>query len=166
MSTLALCFSPETKSVSTYSNYNFTGSHRFKGKTLFIGSGGLFEYGGTTDNGTAIAPSLKTGLMHEIAGRNGLVRSQQLKRIPESRIDVSARTDGKIKVTVTADEASYTYTHDHTTTANSFRTHPVKIGRGIKFNAIQLNVESTDATILDIDAIRYNVTENQRRERG
>lgn len=166
MSTLALCFSPETKAVSTYSNYTFTGSHRFKGKTLFIGSGGLFEYGGTTDNGTAISPSLKTGLIHEIAGRNGLVRSQQLKRIPESRIDVSARTDGKVKVTVTADETSYSYTHDHTTTAGSFRTHPVKIGRGIKFNAIQLNVESTSATILDIDAIRYNVTEIQRRERG
>ena len=166
MSTLALCFSPETKAVSTYSNYTFIGSHRFKGKTLFITSNGLFEYGGTTDNGTAIKPSLKTGLMSEISGRNGLVRSKQLKRIPESRIDVIAKTDGKIKVTVTADETSYAYTHDHTTTANSFRTHPIKIGRGIKFNAMQLNIESTDSTILDIDAVSYNVVELARKERG
>jgi hypothetical protein len=167
MSTLTLAFSPETKAVSTYSNHDFIGSHRFKGKTVFITSATLFESGGTTDAGTAITPSLKTGLMCEIAGQNGLIRSKHIKRIKEARIDVNAKTDGKIKVTVTADDTTYTpYVHDHAATGTNFRTHSVKIGRGIKYNAIQIKVEATNATSLDIDTISFNPTELVKKERG
>lgn len=167
MSTLALVYSPETKAVSTYSNHTFIGSHRFKGKTLFITSAALFESGGTTDAGTAITPSLKTGFMSEIAGQNGLVRSQRLKRVLDARVHVTAKTDGKVKVTVIADDTTYTpYTHDHAASGTKFRTHSVIIGRGIKYNAMQLNVEATNATSLDIDTIAYNPVELTRKERG
>jgi hypothetical protein len=166
MSTVALAFSPETKAVSTYSNHAFIGAHRFKGKTLFITASALFESGGTTDAGTAIAPSLKTGFMCEVAGQNGLVRSRYLKRVKESRIDVQAKTDGNIKVTVNPDDATYSYTHNHAGTATKYRTHSVQIGRGIKYNAMQIVVECVNATALDIDSISFNPVELVRKERG
>jgi hypothetical protein len=166
MSTLALAFSPQTKAVTTYSNYAFIGAHRFKGKTLFITATALFESGGTTDAGTAIAPSLKTGFMSEVSGQNGLVRSRYLKRIKESRVDVQAKTDGKIKVTVNPDDSTYSYTHNHAGTATKFRTHSVRIGRGIKYNAVQIAVECVNATVLDIESVSFNPVELVRKERG
>jgi len=55
--------SPETNSVSTYSNYNFTGSCIFNGKQLLINDEGLHERGGVTDIGEEIIASIKTAAM-------------------------------------------------------------------------------------------------------
>jgi len=161
---LAINYALDNKAVTTYSNFNFTGSCRFAGKTLFINGAGLFEYGGLTDNGAAIVPSLKTGKMCEIMGRTGLVRSNNMKRIPASRISLSCdKTGGSIDLNVMEDNAVQAYNkaiiHD------GYATYDIPIGRGTKYNFIQMEFKAHDCVSLDIDAIEFNPVELRRRER-
>jgi hypothetical protein len=160
----ALCFSPENQSTATWTNFNFFNSHQLNGKTLFIGNGGLFEYGGVTDNGSAINPSVKTGKMNVIDSQVGLSPSNRMKRIPKSRIDVNAnKTTGKIDLTLTADNSSFDY-HNQVT-ENGYATHRIKIGRGVKYNYLQLDVVGNGCETLDIDNIEFDSVELRRTQR-
>jgi len=161
---LAINYALDNKSVTTYSNFNFTGSCRFAGKTLFINSTGLFEYGGLTDNGTAIVPSLKTGKMCEIMGKHELIRSNNMKRIPASRVSLSCnKSSGSIDLNIMEDNAVQAYNkaiiHD------GYATYDIPIGRGTKYNFIQMEFKARGCVSLDIDAIKFNPVELRRRER-
>jgi hypothetical protein len=162
---LAFSYSTEGKSITNYSNFNFTGSCVFNGKTLLINDTGLFEYGGESDNGMAIVASMKTGKMNGIMGKNGVYPSNKIKRIPDAKVVIDCdKAGGEVTVNVTADEnapLSYTNAISH----SGFATHRVPIGRGIKFNYVQLEVIGTGCTHLDISSIEYNPVENVRRER-
>ena len=161
---LALTYSPENKSTTTHSNMPFDGSCVFNGKTLFFSGSGLFEYGGLTDNGAPIVPSLKTGKMNMIMGRVGIVPSNKLKRIPTSKVRVSCdKVGGSLDLNVTADGNTYPY--NQTVTHDGLATHNIKIGRAIKYNFLQLEVIANGCTSLSIDSIDYDPTELQRSER-
>jgi len=162
---LALSYSPENQSVTTYSNIPFDSSCIFNGKTLFFSENGMFEYGGTTDNGAAIIPSLKTGKMDTVQGRNGLVHSNKIKRIPNAKIKVSCdKTGGKLDLNVTTDNDAVD-SYEHAITHDGFATHDVKIGRGTKFNFIQLEIKADGCSKLDINNIEFDIVENVRSER-
>lgn len=164
MSTLALAFNPQNKAITTYSNFNFTGSHCFKGRTLFIGTGGLFEYGGTHDNGTAIQPSMKTGKMNAVMGQQGPVSTDRLKRIPTCKIYVSCnKSGGSLTLNVNVDGTVYSYATaiNH----NGFATHAIPIGRAIRYNFMQLELVASNCAVLDIDAIIFDPIALQRGER-
>lgn len=164
MSTLALAYAIEAKGITTHTNHNFTGATRFKGKTLFIGTGGLFESGGTTDNGTAIQPSLKTGKMNQVQGRNGLIPVNALKKLYQSKIRVACNKDnGSLDLVLTADEDTYTYTTDRDHTG--FATHNITVGKGLKFNYLQLEFKANGCTTLDIDSIEFEPKAIARNER-
>lgn len=162
---LAINYHLDNKAVTTYSNFNFTGSCRFAGKTLFINGNGLFEYGGLTDNSAAIAPSLKTGKMCEIMGRMGLERSNKMKRIPASRISVSCdKTGGSIDLNVTEDNNA-AIAYNDAITHDGYATYDIPIGRGTKFNFLQIELAANACTSLDIESIEFNPIELRRRER-
>jgi hypothetical protein len=162
---LAVNYHIDNKSVTTYSNFNFIGACRFNGKTLFINENGLFEYGGLTDNGTAIVPSVKTGKMCEIMGRMGMERSQSMKRIPTSRISVSCdKVGGSIDLNVTEDNSA-AIAYNKAIVHDGFATYDIPIGRGTKFNFLQLELQANACTSLNIESIEFNPVELRRRER-
>jgi len=161
---LAINLAVDNKSVTTFSNFNFTGSCQFNGKTLFINEQGLFEYGGLTDNGDTITPSLKTGKMDSVMGRMGIEHSNKLKKIATSKVRVSCdKVGGALDLNVTADTNTYPYyqavTHD------GVATHNIPVGRGIKYNFIQLELVANGCSKLDIDSIDYDPKTIQRSER-
>lgn len=162
---LGYAYSTENKSITNYSNFNFTGSCVFNGKTLLINDTGVFEYGGESDNGIAIVASMKTGKMNGIMGKNGVYPSNKIKRIPDSKISVDCdKSGGEVTINITEDEnppLSYANAISH----SGFATHRVPIGRGIKFNYVQLEVVGTGCAHLDISSIEYNPVENVRSER-
>ena len=161
---LALNFSVDNKSSTTFSNFPFTGSCQFNGKTLFINEQGLFEYGGLTDDGTAIVPSLKTGKMDVIQGQNGLIHTNKIKRIFTSKVRVSCdKIGGSLDLNVTADTNTYAY--NKAVTHDGVATHNIPIGRGIKYNLLQLELIANGCSKLDIDSIDYEPTAIQRSER-
>jgi len=162
---LGYAYGTETKAITNYSNFNFTGSCVFNGKTLLINDTGVFEYGGESDNGIAIVASMKTGKMNGVMGRNGVYPSSKIKRIPDAKIVIDCdKSGGEVTVNVTEDEntaLSYANAISH----SGFATHRVPIGRGIKFNYVQLEVVGTGCARLDISSIEYNPVENVRSER-
>jgi len=162
---LGYAYGTETKAITNYSNFNFTGSCVFNGKTLLINDTGVFEYGGESDNGIAIVASMKTGKMNGVPGKNGVYPSNKIKRIPDAKIVIDCdKSGGKVTVNVTEDEnapLSYANAISH----SGFATHRVPIGRGIKFNYVQLEVVGTGCAHLDISSIEYNPVENVRSER-
>jgi len=162
---LGYAYGTETKAITNYSNFNFTGSCVFNGKTLLINDTGIFEYGGESDNGIAIVASIKTGKMNGVMGRNGVYPSNKIKRIPDAKIVIDCdKSGGEVTVNVTADENApllYANAISH----SGFATHRVPIGRGIKFNYVQLEVIGTGCAHLDISSIEYNPVENVRSER-
>jgi hypothetical protein len=161
---LALNFALENKSFTTFSNHDFVGSCVFGGKTLFISDAGLFEAGGLTDNNAPIVPSLKTGKMDTVMGANGAIHSHKIKRLPDSKVYIDAdKTGGAIDLTITADTSTNTY--NNAVTHDGFATHAIKVGRGIKYNYVQLEIIGNGCSRLDIGSIRYNPIEIQRSER-
>lgn len=164
---LGINYHIDNKAISTYTNFNFTGACIFNGKTLLINNGGLFEYGGTSDNGTAIAPSLKTGKMCEIMGRMGLglERSNNMKRIPASRISVSCdKVSGSVDLRLTEDNSA-AISYNDAIVHDGYATYDIPIGRGTKFNFLQIELAANACTSLDIESIEFNPIELRRRER-
>ena len=127
----------------------------------------MFEYGGTSDNGTAIAPSLKTGKMCEIMGRMGLglERSNNMKRIPASRISVSCdKVSGSVDLRLTEDNSA-AISYNDAIVHDGYATYDIPIGRGTKFNFLQIELAANACTSLDIESIEFNPIELRRRER-
>jgi hypothetical protein len=131
----------------------------------FINNTGLFEYDGLTDNSAAIVPSLKTGKMCEIMGRMGLERSSKMKRIPSSRISLLCnKSGGSIDLSVTEDNST-AIAYNDAIIHNGYATYDIPIGRGTKYNFIQMEFKAHDCMSLDIDAIEFNPVELRKRER-
>lgn len=161
---LAINYALDNKTITTYSNFNFTGSCRFNGKTLFINDKGMFEHGGLTDNGAAIVPSLKTGKMDMVMGQNGVRHTQQLKKIPTSKVYVSAdKTGGSLDLIVSPDTQSHLY--NQAVLHDGFTAHAIKIGRQIKYNHMSIEIIGNGCSRLDIGSIRFNPAEITRSER-
>jgi len=162
---LAFNYSTENKSITNYSNFDFTGSCVFNGKTLFINDTGLFEYGGVSDDGMEIVVSLKTGKMNGVMGKNGVYPSNKIKRIPDAKIVIDCdKSGGEVTVNVTADENT-PFSYANAISHSGFASHRVLTGRGLEFNYVQLEVVGTGCAHLDISSIEYNPVENVRSER-
>lgn len=161
---LGVTYSTENRSITTYSNFNFDGGCVFNGKTLLFNESGIFECGGNTDNGTAIVPSLKTGFMDMVSGQNGFISTHKMKRIPTSRVLVMAnKTLGSMTLNVTPDTNTYSYANAVQQTG--FATFNIDIGRGIKYNKLQLELVANGCSSLDIESVSYEPTEIVRSQR-
>lgn len=153
---VCLAHSTENKSITTYTNWNFDGGCVFKDKALFFSRQGLFSYGGNKDNGFDIRTSIKTEKMNQIQGQGGLVRTQQLKHIPTCSVYLGVdKEGGSLDLNVTADSATYNYNTEieHT----GFAVNKIKVGRGLRFNFVQLEIKSNGCESLDVESIEFEV---------
>jgi hypothetical protein len=161
---LGVTYSTENHSITTYSNFEFTGSCLFGDKTLLVNGNGLYEYGGYSDDGFAIVASIKTGKMNQASGNNGTYQSNKIKRIPDAKIYIDAdKAGGEVLASVTADNVTYPYANS--IAHDGFATHRVAIGRGIKYNYIQLELTGRGCSKIDLSSIEFTPAETVRSER-
>ena len=112
--------SPETNSVSNYNNYNFISSTKFGNKYLFSNSSGLYEYGGSTDNGDSIRSEVETVAFN--------FNSSNLKQVPAVYLGISSDSTVILKVKVDGKgEAIYKLNRR----TNNLQTQKMDIGKGL-----------------------------------
>jgi hypothetical protein len=136
--------SPESKGVSTYTNFNFDGSCESNGKYLFYNSTGVYEYGGKYDAGDAIKARLVTSV--------NTFGTSNLKMLPEIYLGYSSESGIVLKVNVD-DRGSFLYKLNKNT--NNLQVNKIALGKGLsgKYFQFELISESGDLTI---DKIRMN----------
>ena len=140
---LAYLLAPETNSVSTYNNYNFNMCTKFDYKYLFANTSGLYEYGGTTDNGSKIIADFET-----IAYNFG---TSNLKQVPAVYLGITNSDKFILKVKVDG-KAEVLYTlNKHT---NGLGTQKVNIGKGLIGRYFQFEI-ITDANDFNLESIEF-----------
>ena len=155
---LVLARSTENSTITTFNNMPFDGSCNFNGKTLFFNGAGLFEYGGSTDNGTAITASIKTDKSNKMTGQGGMYSSQHRKRIPTSKfyLNIEKTTDAMLKLTYNDDAPlEYPITNQKT----GLQVYQRKIGRKQLYNSIMIELYGFDI----LESIEFEPEEVRRR---
>ena len=161
VSYLAVVQSTQNQSITTYTNLRFTGSCVFKGVCFFIAEeGGLFKYGGDLDY-DAIEPvkaSIKTDRSNKASGQNGEYPTQHRKRIPTSKVylNMVATGDASLGMGINDDDP-IVYPIDYQ--KDGLEVYPVKVGRGIDYNSLQITVDGFDV----LESIEYEPEEIRRR---
>lgn len=150
-----VAYSLASNAITELSNMRFNGSVNFNKKTLFFNEQGLFEYGGTTDDGEQSIPlSLKTGALN--------FGTQHLKLIPTTKVYVLAnKTDGDLGLNVTVDDVTYNYLNS--LQYDYFKTYRFGIGRGLRGVYWQFEISGSGVSRLMIDSIELEPQEIRRR---
>jgi hypothetical protein len=144
-------FSPETSSVSTYSNYNFDSSTKFGDKYLFSNNSGLYEYGADTDNLEEIVLNLLFPTMS--------FGSTNLKSIPQIYLGISNNEEAFLKVRVDG-KAEVNYRLNKRT--SELQTQKIAIGKGLIGRYFQFELISS-ATQFNLDSIDFLPIELKRK---
>ena len=131
---LSYLLSPETNSVSTFSNYNFDGCTSFGDKYLFYNSSGLFEYGGTSDDGALIQSKIQT-VAYDFGTSN-------LKQIPVVYLGLTSTGSTFMKVRVDG-RGECLYKLNKST--DGLRTQKVAIGKGLIGRYFQFELITTSS---------------------
>ena len=143
--------SPETKGLTTYTNYNFDGScETSKGDYLFYNSQGIYKYGGKYDDGDNILMKLKTSAI--------TLGNDYLKSIPNAYLGITSDKQVILKVSV---DGKGTFTYKLNKHTNNLRTQKVAIGKGIKGHYYQFEL-ITDSTNLSLDTMEFLVVTLRR----
>jgi len=143
--------SPETMTVSTYSNYNFDNSTKFNDKYLFSNSTGLYQYGGSTDNGDAIRAMIQTAALD--------FGTSNKKQVPNIYIGV-ANSDAVI-IKVSVDDIGIFYYQLNKFT-DDLKTQRIPIGKGLLGRYFQFEIVS-DATQFDLESLEFVPLEVKRK---
>ena len=137
--------SPETKGLTTYTNYNFDGScETSKGDYLFYNSQGIYKYGGKYDDGENIKMRLLTA-----ASSFG---TSSLKNIPSIYLGYSAEAGIILKVRVD-DKGTYVYKLNKNT--NNLQVNKVAVGKGLLGKYFQFELISEEG-YLSLDKIKFS----------
>lgn len=154
---LGIAYGTENGAITTFSNMPYEFSCNFKGKTLFASEFGLFEYGGTTDNGTPVVARIKTDKSNKIMGQGGLYPTQHRKHLPTSKAYLNVEASDTLNLNVTVDGDTYAYTD--ATIKTGMAVHPIKVGRGLDGVHWQLEVENFET----LESIEFEPVEIRRR---
>ena len=142
---------PETSSVSNYNNYNFDGCTKFDSKYLFFNNTGLYEYGGTRDDGTLIKTYIET-----VAYNFG---SSNIKQVPAIYLGwmntgttiLKVRVDGKSEVVYKLNKKT-----------NNLQTQKINIGKGLIGRYFQFEIiNNVDA--INLESIEFYPVELKRK---
>ena len=136
-------FSPESSSVTEYSNYNFVGYTSHKGKYLMINSTGLYEYGGDKDNGADV--------VYDVLFSATTFNTSALKSIPNVYLGTSLTGQLYMKVRVDG-KGEFTYRVNKYT--DGLETIKVDIGRGLIGRYFQFELIGS-GDIFDLDSIEF-----------
>lgn len=139
---LAYLLSPETNSVSTYSNYNFDGCTKFGKKYLFFNKTGLYEYGGKTDDSSVIRSIIETVAYN--------FNSSNLKQIPAVYLGISSSGSTILKVRVDG-RAEVIYKLSKKT--KGLQTQKIDVGKGLigRYFQFEIITESQDFNMESIE---------------
>ncbi|OPY82504.1 MAG: hypothetical protein A4E65_00804 [Syntrophorhabdus sp. PtaU1.Bin153] len=143
--------------LTTHTGYPFNSLCRFKGKILGAGNDGIYEIDPsyTTDNGTAIAAEIETGLFDlEAEGMRKRVRHAWLGH--ESSGDL-------VFTVVLADGTEYAYAVDDVVTTET--GIKVQIGKGIKSRYLAFNIKNAAGSSFKLDKLRVFVEPSSVRMR-
>lgn len=147
----AYLLSPETNSISTYSNYNFNGCTKFSNKYLFFNKTGLYEYGGLTDDGDTIRSEMETVAFN--------FNSSNLKQVPSLYLGVDSTDNFILKVRVDG-KAEVLYKLNKYT--NNLMTQKVDIGKGLIGRYFQFEL-ITEASEFNLESIEFMPLEIRRK---
>lgn len=148
---LAYLLSPETNSVSTYNNYNFNGCTKFNYKYLFYNKTGLYEYGGSTDNGSSIRSEIETVAFN--------FQTSNLKQVPSIYLGVDSTDKVILKVRVDG-KAEVLYQLNKFT--NNLMTQKIDIGKGLIGRYFQFEL-ITEASEFNMESIEFYPLEIRRK---
>lgn len=144
-------YTPETSSVTTYTNYNFDGCTKFDDKYLFFNSTGLYEFGGKTDNLESILANIITPAYS--------FNTSNLKQVPSIYLGVS--TDDVVYLKVRVDgKAEAVYKLNKKT--DNLETLKLSIGKGLIGRYFQFELE-TEAPVFDLESIEFFPIQFQRK---
>lgn len=140
---LAYTFSPETKGITTYSNYNFTKATKFNNKYLFSNPVGLYEYGAITDDGSLITSYIQTaGLTFGTSDK---------KSVPSIYLGYSSDGTSILKVSPDGIGSFYYKLNKY---SNNLDTKKIDIGKGLEGRYFQFEI-ITDASHFDLESIEF-----------
>lgn len=148
---LAYAFSPETNSTSTYTNYNFNSSTKFRNKYLFANSSGLYEYGGDTDDGSLIKMTLETSAIS--------FGSSSLNQVPAIYLGVSNDDVVYLKVRVDGrGECHYKLNKK----SDGLDTRKIDLGKGLIGRYFQFELITT-SPVFNLESIEFFPIELRRK---
>ena len=140
---LGYTFSPEVGGVTTYTNYNFNGCAKFNGKYYFYNSTGLYEYGGTTDDGSIIQSIIETVAYTFGTSNKKIIPQIYLGATNTDSIVLKVRIDGRAEVHYRLNK----YT-------NNIDTQKIKIGKGLEGRYFQFEL-ITEADEFNMESIEF-----------
>jgi len=141
---ISYLLSPETFSVTTYSNYNFYDSTRFLNHYLFINKEGLFKYGGETDNNEIITAKIQTAALS--------FGTSNLKQLPALYMGLSNSNKLVLKVSVDG-RADVLYKLNKKT--NGLQTQKIAIGKGLIGRYFQFELITQDNTQFELESLEF-----------
>lgn len=141
---LSYLLSPETFSVSTYTNYNFTGSCVYSSVPLFINREGLYKYGGDLDIGEDIVASIQTAALS--------FGSSNLKQVPNIYLGLSNSNSLVLKVAVDGQADILYNLHKRT---EGLQTQKISIGKGLIGRYFQFELITQDSTQFELESIEF-----------
>lgn len=140
---LAYTFQPELGSVTTYTNYNFDGCYKFNGKYYFYNSTGLYELGGTTDDGDTIRAIIETAAFSFDTSNAKCLPSIYLGATNSDQLIIKVRVDGR---------GEFHYKTKKYT--NNLQTQKIDLGKGLNGRYFQFEL-ITDATEFNMESIEF-----------
>lgn len=141
---ISYLLSPETFSVSTYSNYNFYDSTRLFEDYLFINSNGLFKYGGNTDNAEVITAKIQTAAL--------TFGTSNLKQLPAVYMGLSNSNKLILKVSIDG-RANVLYKLNKQT--DSLQTQKISIGKGLIGRYFQFELITQENTQFELESLEF-----------
>jgi len=148
---LGYALSPETNSITTYTNYNFDGSCEYEGNYYFYNSTGLYKYGGTTDNNVAIRSIIETAGMSFGTTNKKSIPSIYLGATNSGGLILKVRVDGIGEIFYKLNK----YT-------NHLQTQKIDVGKGLLARYFQFEL-IVDATSFDMESIDFMPMEVKRK---
>lgn len=132
---------PENYAISKYI-LGFTESAAFGNKYLFADDTGLYELGGTTDNGSAIISTIQTAALD--------FGTSNIKQVPS----VLLGTNGSEMVLKVSVDGRSTSLYEISQRNSYLETKDVKLGKGLKGKYWQFTIISDD-TDFDLDGFEF-----------
>ena len=136
--------SPETFSVSTYSNYNFNHATKYLDNYLFINNSGLYKYGGTLDVSSYINAKIKTAALS--------FGTSNLKQLPNFYMGLSNSNEMVLKVSVDGSSTSY---YKLTKQSENLQTQKIAIGKGLIGRYFQFEIITQENTEFELDNLEF-----------
>lgn len=143
--------SPETASVTNYSNYNFDGACKWNGEYYFFNSSGLYKYGGSTDDGETIRSIVTFSALSFGTSNKKIIPSIYLGATNSGGLILKVRHDGRGEV--------YYKINKYT---NNLQTQKIDIGKGLMARYFQFEL-IIDASDFDMESIEFLPMEIKRK---